>query len=113
MVIDSGADQPTLCQSYEGVPEAVVLAVAHLFEITLRFPTNSAGGTITVTPLDGGQIDLDGPATISSDGSVVFHYQPGALPGLYRLAIAGAQERQISFYAVDPNRPTVLPPSGQ
>jgi hypothetical protein len=113
MVIDSGVDQPRLCQSYEGVPEAVVLAVGQPVEITLRFPTNSAGGTITVSPLDGGQINLDGPVTIASDGSVVFHFQPGALSGLYRLEIAGSQQRQISFYAVDPNRPRVLPPSGQ
>jgi hypothetical protein len=113
MVIDSGVDQPILSESYQGIPESVVLVVGQPVAITLRFPGNSAGGTITVSPLDGGHTDLDGAVTISSDGSVVFHYQPGALPGLYRLEIAGAQERQLSFYAVDPNRPRVSPPSGQ
>jgi hypothetical protein len=113
MAIDDGMDQPRLCQSHEGIPEAVVLAVGQPVEITLRFPGNSAGGIITLSPLDGGHTDLDGPVKISSDGSVVFHYQPGALPGLYRLAIAGAQQYQISFYAVDPSRPRVSPPSGQ
>jgi hypothetical protein len=113
MAIDSGLDQPKLWESYEGIPEPVVLVVGQPVEVTLQFPGSSIGGTITVSPLDGGQIDLDGPVTISSDGKVVFHYQSAALPGLYRLQIAGAQERQISFYAVDPNRPTVLPPSDQ
>ena len=113
MAIDSGIDQPILSESHEGIPEAVVLVAGQTAEITLRFPANTAGGLITVSPLDGGQIDLDEPVAISSDGSVIFYFQPDALPGLYRIAIDGAQQYQISFYAVDPNRPRVSPPSGQ
>ena len=64
MVIDSGIDQPILCESHEGIPEAVALVAGQPAEITLRFPANTAGGLITVSPLDGGQIDLDEGVTI-------------------------------------------------
>jgi hypothetical protein len=113
MVIDSGVDQPILCESHEGIPEPVVLVAGQPAEITLRFPANTAGGLITVSPLDGGQIDLDEGVAIPADGSVTFHYQPDALPGLYRIAIDGAQQYQISFYVVDPNRRRVSPPGAQ
>lgn len=103
MVIDYGVGQPKHRESHHGVMEPVGLAVGQPVEVTLRFLRKNAGGIITLGLLDGGQIDLQGPITISSDGSVVFHYQSGLLPGLYRLAITGAQQYQISFYAVDPN----------
>jgi hypothetical protein len=113
MVIDSGEGQPRERESHEGILEPIVLAVGQPVEVTLRFPASSAGGTITLSPLDGGEIDLDGPVTIPSDGAIVFHYQSDAVLGLYRLAITGAQQYQISFYAVNPNRLTVTPPNDQ
>ena len=103
MVIDDGVGQPKHRESHHGVMEPVSLAVGQPVAVTLRFLRKNAGGIITIIPLDGGQIDLQGPVTISSDGSVVFHYQSGLLPGVYRLAITGDQQYQISFYAVDPN----------
>jgi hypothetical protein len=114
MVIDYGVGQPKHRESHHGLMEPVGLAVGQPVEVTLQFLRKNAGGIIRLSPLDGGQIDLQGPVTISSDGSVVFHFQSDSLPGLYRLAITGAQQYQISFYAVDPNRPAPTPrnPSG-
>jgi hypothetical protein len=112
MVIDYGVGQPKHRESHHGLMEPVSLAVGQTVEVTLRFLRKNAGGIITISPLDGGQIDPQGPVTISSDGSVVFHYQSALLPGLYRLAITGAQQYQISFYAVDPNQPKPSRPGG-
>jgi hypothetical protein len=112
MVIDYGVGQPKHRESHHGLLEPVGLAVGQPVQVTLRFLRKNAGGIITLSPLDGGQIDLQGPITIASDGSVVFQYQSGSVPGLYRLAITGAQQYQISFYAVDPNRPTPSRPGG-
>ena len=110
MVIDYGVGQPKHRESHHGVMEPLSLDVGQQVQVTLRFLRKNAGGIISLTPLDGGQIDLQGPVAIASDGSVVFHYQSGLRPGLYRLAITGAQQYQISFYAVDPNRPKPSPP---
>lgn len=115
MVIDYGSGQPKHRESHHGVIEPVALAAAQPVTITLQFPRKRAGSSVIIGRLDGGEIDLNGPVTISSDGSVRFHFQAGGVPGMYRLLVQGPEQYQISFYAIDPNRPgpTRLNPSGQ
>jgi hypothetical protein len=104
MVIDYGVGSAKHRESHHGVFDPVQLAVGQPVAITLQFLRKRAGDAVTIVPLDGGQIDLQAPATIAADGTVTFHFQIDSTPGLYRLMIAGTGQYQLSLYAVDPNR---------
>jgi len=109
MAIDYGAGPAKHRESRHGVFEPVRLVVGQPVGITLRFLRIRAGDAVTIVPFDGGQIDLRGPATIAADGTVTFHFQADSTPGLYRLMIGGTEQYQLTFYAVDPNRPSRNP----
>jgi hypothetical protein len=91
-------------ESHHGVVEPVGVPLGQQVAITLRFLRKRAGDQVMVGLLDGGQINVQGPITISSDGTVAFSFQPGGSTGLHRLVINGAQSYQLLLYAYDPNR---------
>jgi hypothetical protein len=105
MIVVYGLGQPKHRESHHGVMEPVGLPANQPVAITLQFLRTRAGSAVTIGRLDGGEIDLAGPVTISSDGRILFHFQAGGVPGLYRLLVQGSQQYQISLYAVDLNRP--------
>jgi hypothetical protein len=112
MIVDYGQASPRPRESLRGVMEPVGLPANQQVTITLQFLRKRAGSAVTIGRLDGGEIDLQGPVTVSSDGTVVFHFFAGGAPGFYRLLVQGAQQYQISLYAIDPNRPPRAPKRG-
>jgi hypothetical protein len=104
MVIDYGGGKQTHRESHHGVVEPVGVPIGQQVAITLRFLRKRAGDQVMIGLLDGGQINVQGPVTISSDGTVAFSFQPGGSSGLHRLVINGAQSYQLMLYAFDPNR---------
>jgi hypothetical protein len=105
MVIRYGPGQEKRRHSRQGVMEPVGLAVGQRVGITLQFLPQRAGELVLVTPLDGGEINLEGPVAVSPEGRVSFQFRSGRTAGLYRLAVSGAEQCQLSLYAVDPDRP--------
>lgn len=109
VVVDSGSGQPKRRVSLEDSIGPIGLPVGQPVTITLQFLPKRAGENAFITSLDGGQIDIEGPVTIAGDGTLVFHFQSGATPGLYRVAVAGPGDYQLFLYAFDPNRPRTAP----
>lgn len=108
MIVDYGQARQKRRETHHGVMEPIGVPANQQVGITLRFLKKSAGSTVTIGRLDGGEIDLAGPVTIDSDGSVFFHFHAGGVPGLYRLLVDGPDRYEIPLYAIDPNR---APPS--
>jgi hypothetical protein len=111
IIVDYGQAQPKRRETLRGVMEPIALPANQQAAITLQFLKKRAGSPVTIGRLDGGEIDVQGPVTISSDGSVLFHFSAGGRPGLYRLVIDGPERYEISLYAFDPNRPPRSPGS--
>jgi hypothetical protein len=104
MIVDYGQSHLNPRETQHGVMEPIALPANRQAAITLRFLKKRAGSAVTIGRLDGGEIDLQGPITIASDGSVLFHFSAGGVPGLYRLLVDGPERYEISLYAFDPNR---------
>jgi hypothetical protein len=104
IIVDYGQSQLNPRETHHGVMETVGVPANQLVAITLRFLKKRAGSTVTIGRLDGGEIDLQGPVTIASDGSVLFHFSAGGMPGRYRLLVDGPERYEIPLYAIDPNR---------
>jgi len=111
MIVDYGQSHLNPRETYHGVMEPIGLPANQQAAITLRFLRKRAGSAVRIGRLDGGEIDLQGPVTISSDGSVLFHFSAGGRPGLYRLVIDGPQRYEITLHAIDPNRARRSPSS--
>jgi hypothetical protein len=111
MIVDYGQGQTKRRETHHGVMEPIGLPANQQVAITLRFLKKRAGSAVTIGRLDGGEIDLQGPVTISSDGSVLFHFHAGGVPGLYRVLVDGPERYEISLYAIDPNRTPRSPSS--
>jgi hypothetical protein len=113
MIVDYGQANPRPRVTLRGVMEPAGLPANQQVTITLQFLRKRAGSAVTIGRLDGGEIDLAGPVTVSSDGSVRFHFSAGGTPGLYRLLVQGSQQYEISLYAIDPDRAPRAPKRGQ
>lgn len=103
MIVDYGQAHLNPRETHHGVMEPIGLPANQKVAITLRFLKKRAGSAVTIGRLDGGEIDLQGPVTISSDGSVLFILcRRNARP----LSAPGRRTRgyEISLYAIDPNR---------
>ena len=100
MIVDYGDGQARRRVSRDGMIEPVSVVIGERVSITLKFLRTKAGQSVAVASMDGGSIDLEGPTTIASDGTVVFRFQSGSTPGLYRLWIAGPEQYQACLYAI-------------
>lgn len=106
MIVDYGVGQPKRATSHHGAMEPIGFPVGQPLNITLQFLRKRAGDTVIITPVDGGQTNLEGPVQISAEGEIQFTFQPGSSPGLYRLTVQGPQQYDLSLYAVNPSAAT-------
>jgi hypothetical protein len=104
MIVDYPDGAQKRRQSAGEKMESVGMPAGQSVQITLRFLRTRAGDEVRISPLDGGEVDIALPATVSPDGSITFNFRAGSSPGLYRLAVIGVYQYELSLYAVPPNR---------
>jgi hypothetical protein len=103
VIARNGADQEKHLFSQDGVVPMLVVRPNQTVPVTLQFPTAKAGTPVAFTPLDGGQIG-GGNGVVLPTGRSLFTFNPGALPGRYRVMVyMAADQYLLEFYAVDPN----------
>jgi len=71
-----------------------------MIDIAVQYSNAEAGKTISVEPLDGGQIIAPAKNLIvSSDGTIHFKFHAGHSPGVYQIALrTGGQELGLQFW---------------
>ena len=105
MIVELGPGQRKVRESHHGVIDPVAIPAGQQVTVTLRFLPTLAGSAALVTSLDGGELTPPQNPIIASDGTIVFQFKPGNLPGLYRFLINGVRQYQASIYGYDPNHP--------
>lgn len=102
MVVDYGQGKTKKRHSRQGMMEPVGLPLNQTAAITLKFPDNKKGESVTVGAPDGGEI-TGGNLSLSANGSVVFNFRATGTPGLYRILVELPTESHVlSFYAFAP-----------
>lgn len=83
-----------------------------LLTVTVQFPSDLAGQTIIVEPLDGGSLTFpDGGFFVDSQGNVTFQFQAVDLTGLCRIAVHQPDDSNfVQLWVVDPDHPENTPP---
>jgi hypothetical protein len=104
MVVDYPDGAQKRRQSAGETVEPVGMRPGQQVTITLRFLRKRAGDMVRISPLDGGEVDVSGPVAVSTDGNVAFTFRAGASPGLYRLAVMGVFQYELSFHVVPAHR---------
>jgi flagellar hook protein FlgE len=105
--IDVGTGVLVTAYSRHGSFDRVGLRHDQTVDITVQYSTANAGQTITVEPLDGGQIVA--PAknlVVGNDGAIHFKFHAGHQPGVYQIALRnGGQELGLQFWVRDEDHP--------
>lgn len=104
MIVDYADGAQKRRESAGETVESVGMRPSQQVTITLRFLRKRAGDTVRISPLDGGEVDISAPVTVPEDGNVTFNFRAGTSPGLYRLAVMGVFQYELSFYAVPAHR---------
>ena|SRR5688572_5338759 len=103
MIVDYPDGAQRRRQSAEETVEPVGMRPGQEVTVTLRFLRKRAGDEIRISSMDGGEIDVPSPVTVPSDGNVSFTFRAGS-PGLYRLAVMGVFQYELSFHVVPAHR---------
>jgi hypothetical protein len=105
--IDLGMAQPVTALCHDGHFDRVGLRHDQVVDITVQYSSADVGKTITVEPLDGGQIIAPAKNLIvSGDGMIHFKFHAGHLPGVYQIALRnGGQELGLQFWVLDDEHP--------
>jgi hypothetical protein len=104
VIAPNGADNEKHLLSEDGVVPMLMVRPNQTVPVTLQFPTTAAGMLVATSPLDGGQIG-GGNLVVLSTGRAVFTFNPGPLPGRYRVLVnMPGQQYLLEFYVVDPNQ---------
>ena len=99
----NGAGREQHLVSVHGLLPLVRVQPNQTVPIRLQFPTDLAGTSIAVTPLDGGRVNPDALVVLPT-GQVIMTFSTGAMPGRYRVAVQTPVEKYLlEFYVVDPN----------
>ena len=67
MIVNYGEGKEKRRRSREGIMEPVGLAIGQQVGVTLQFFPKRAGELVVVRPLDGGEIDLEGPVPVRAE----------------------------------------------
>jgi hypothetical protein len=110
--IDLGNNQIVTVSSHQGGFDRVGLRHDQTVDIAVQYPTASAGETIGVEALDGGQVIAAGKSlTIGSDGAIHFKFRAGHLPGAYQIVLRKRnKEIGLQFWVRDDEHPGNNPP---
>lgn len=110
IIVDLGLGQRKVRESHHGVVDPVAIPAGQQVSIMVRFLPTLAGGVALVSALDGGEVTVPAVPTIARDGTFIFQFRTGNLPGSYRLLVNGVRQYQLSIYSYDPNnRPRRMP----
>jgi hypothetical protein len=111
-LVDFGNGQSFTASCHRGAFERVGLRHDQTVDIVVQYSTADAGRTITVVPLDGGQVIA--PARnliVAADGTIHFKFRVGHPPGAYQVALHnGTQELGLQFWVRDEQNPRNNPP---
>jgi len=111
MVVDFGQGKKKLRVSHDGTFDPVTIPVGQQVTVTLRFLPRFAGSEARLMILDGGDVVLPLSPLIAADGSYVFQFRPGIVPGSYRFKVEALRPYEFTLYGVTPkNSPA---PGGQ
>jgi hypothetical protein len=110
--IDFGNGGLVTVSSRQGGFDRVGLRHDQTVDIAVQYPTASAGETIGVEALDGGQLVVPGKSlTIGSDGTIRFKFRAGHQPGAYQIVLRkGNKEIGLQFWVRDDEHPKNNPP---
>ena len=105
--ITLGTAQPVTAYCRTGKFERVGLRHDQMVDIAVQYSTEDAGKTVTVEPLDGGQVIAAAKnLIIAQDGTIHFKFRSGHQPGVYQILLrSGAQELGLQFWVLDEEHP--------
>lgn len=105
--IDVGAGVLVTACSRHGNFDRVGLRHDQMVDIAVQYSAANAGQTITVEPLDGGQIIAPSKnLVVGNDGAIHFKFHAGRQPGVYQIALRnGGQELGLQFWVRDDDHP--------
>jgi hypothetical protein len=111
VVISYGNGQSIRAISDNGVMRKVGLRSNQIVAITIQFPTNRSGQSVTVRPLDGGRIVTPAQTlSVGRDGTVKFGFQANQYPGLTQVSVElGANDYRLPFHVLDESNPRSNP----
>lgn len=116
-VITSASGAARHLLSHQHILDRVGLGPNQVVTVTLQFPSDTQGKPVMVGALDGGGLTANVGMEnlfVDEDGTVVFSFQAGAAPGLYRLIVQlGANDYRLEFYVLDLDHPQNNPPRVQ
>ena len=105
VIARNGADKEKHLSSRDGRVPMLMVRPNQTVPVILQFPTTAAGTSVAATPLDGGRIG-GGNLVVLSTGRTVFTFNPGPLPGRYRVMVwTPGEQHLLEFYVVDPAHP--------
>jgi len=104
MTVDYGGGKNQIRESHHGVIDPVAVPVGQQVTLTLRFERKFAGSPAWLSPLDGGEVALQ-QKVVADDGTFVFQFRAGNLPGSYRFLISSLSQYELRIYGYDPNHP--------
>lgn len=110
--IDPGTGQLVTVSCHNGNFERVGLRHDQTVDVTVQYSTAATGQSITVEPLDGGQVVAAAKKLlVGADGAIHFKFRVGHTPGIYQVALRnGGQELGLQFWVTDEANPRNNPP---
>lgn len=111
-LIDFGNGQSVTATCHKGGFDRVGLRHDQMVDVAVQYSTADAGKSVTVEPLDGGQVIA--PARnliVAADGSIHFKFRVGHVPGAYQISLrTGNRELGLQFWVRDDDHPRNNPP---
>ncbi len=99
MVIDGDTDEARHRTSQSGIMDPIGLFRNEQVGITLILPGNRVNYSVSIAPLDGGEVVASENLTVNGDREAHFSFKGGTTPGLYRVLVTiASEEYELQFY---------------